>query len=66
MTSADRAEVLQGMKLTTPIMLFMLGLIVTLGCAFARDDVKRNRRGPRSQSRQLNIQGLESRTRVCP
>jgi capsular polysaccharide biosynthesis protein len=48
-TSADRAEVRQGVKLTTPIMLFMLGLIVTLACAFARDNVKRNRRGPGSQ-----------------
>jgi capsular polysaccharide biosynthesis protein len=47
---ADHAEVLQGVKLTTPIMLFMLGLVVTLACAFARDNVKRNRRGPGSQS----------------
>ena len=47
---ADQAEVLQGVKLTTPIMLFMLGLIVTLGCAFARDNLKRNRRGPGSQN----------------
>ncbi len=48
-TTADRAEVLQGVKLTTPMMLFMLGLVVTLACAFARDNVKRNRRGPDSQ-----------------
>jgi hypothetical protein len=49
-TRADRAEVLQGVKLTTPIMLFMLGLIVTLACAFGRDNVRRNRRGPGSQN----------------
>jgi capsular polysaccharide biosynthesis protein len=48
-TPAARAEILQGVKLTTPIMLFMLGLIVTLACAFARDNLARNRRGP-SQS----------------
>ena len=47
---ADHADVLQGVKKTTPLMLFMLGLVVTLGCAFARDNVKRNRRGPGSQS----------------
>jgi capsular polysaccharide biosynthesis protein len=49
-TPAEDAEVLQGVKLTTPIMLFMLGLIVTLACAFTRDNVTRNRRGPGSQS----------------
>jgi capsular polysaccharide biosynthesis protein len=47
---ANQAEVLQGVKLTTPIMLFILGLIVTLACAFTRDNLKRNRRGPGSQS----------------
>jgi capsular polysaccharide biosynthesis protein len=46
---ADHAEVLEGVKLTTPIMLFILGLIVTLATAFARDNLKRNRRGPGSQ-----------------
>jgi hypothetical protein len=48
-TRADHAEVLQGVKLTTPIMLLLLGLIVTLACAFARDNLTRNRRGPGSQ-----------------
>jgi capsular polysaccharide biosynthesis protein len=42
---ADRADMLRGVKLTTPIMLLMLGLIVTLGCAFTRDNLLRNRRG---------------------
>jgi capsular polysaccharide biosynthesis protein len=45
-TGAQGAEVLQGVKLTTPIMLFVLGLVATLAVAFARDNVKRNRRGP--------------------
>jgi hypothetical protein len=47
---ADHADVLQGVKLTTPIMLFILGLIVTLACAFTRDNVQRNRRGPGSKN----------------
>jgi capsular polysaccharide biosynthesis protein len=46
---ADHADVFEGVKLTTPIMLFILGLIVTLASAFARDNLKRNRRGPGSQ-----------------
>jgi hypothetical protein len=49
-TGADYAAVLQGVKLTTAIMVFILGLVVTLACAFARDNVKRNRRGPGSKA----------------
>ena len=52
-TRADQAEVLQGVKMTTALTIFLLGLVVTLACAFARDNVKRNRRGPGSEARPL-------------
>jgi len=42
-TRADDAEVLQGIKLTTPILLFVLGSVVTLVFAFARDNLARHR-----------------------
>jgi capsular polysaccharide biosynthesis protein len=42
-TRADEAEVLQGVKLTTPILLFLLGSVVTLVFAFARDNLARHR-----------------------
>jgi hypothetical protein len=42
-TRAEKAGVLQGVKLTTPIMLFLLGSVVTLVVAFTRDNVLRQR-----------------------
>jgi hypothetical protein len=42
-TPAEKAEVLQGVKLTTPILLVLLGSVVTLVFAFARDNVTRHR-----------------------
>jgi capsular polysaccharide biosynthesis protein len=47
-TRADHAEVLQGVKVTTAIMVFILGLVATLAVAFARDNMRRNRGGPGS------------------
>jgi hypothetical protein len=42
-TPAEKAEVIQGVKLTTPILLCLLGLVVTLVFAFARDNLARHR-----------------------
>jgi hypothetical protein len=42
-TRAERAEVVQGLKLTTPVLLFLLGSVVTLVFAFARDNLTRHR-----------------------
>lgn len=42
-TRAEKAEVLQGVKLTTPILLLLLGSVVTLVFAFARDNLARQR-----------------------
>ena len=42
-TRADKAKVLRGVKLTTPLMIFLLGLVVTLVVAFTRDNAQRNR-----------------------
>jgi hypothetical protein len=48
--AAQEAEVFQGVKMTRPIMLFLLGAILTLAVAFVVDNLRGGRQGPAARS----------------
>jgi hypothetical protein len=61
-TRASSAEVLQGVKLTRPILIFLLGSIMTLVFAFTRDNMQHR---DASGSPGANVQKLEAAPHVA-